>query len=260
MALWKYKLADGWHVLYGGILANILRKDKNLSDVEDRAAAREALELTGNSNTTHYHDSRYMTRTETQEHLENQMMLVNSALTAAEERINQLAAQIEESLNKLFKKGMIIDWYGTADQVPDGWVICDGKHGTPDLRDKFVVGAGLSYALKATGGEATHTLTVSESPIHNHSATIAQSGNHHHWTMDRKHTASFLVHNAGVNLSVQDIYYGDDGRYNNDWFNAYTSYDGTHGHGITINNAGNGQAHENRPPYYALYKIMYVGT
>ena len=54
MGLLKYKLRDGWHILYGGILQKILRKDMNLSDVDNVAAARSNLGLTGNV-TTHYH-------------------------------------------------------------------------------------------------------------------------------------------------------------------------------------------------------------
>jgi len=54
MGLLKYKLRDGWHILYGGILQKILRKDMNLSDVDNVATARSNLGLTGNV-TTHYH-------------------------------------------------------------------------------------------------------------------------------------------------------------------------------------------------------------
>lgn len=54
MGLLKYKLRDGWHVLYGGILQKVLRKDMNLSDVDNVASARSNLGLTGNV-TTHYH-------------------------------------------------------------------------------------------------------------------------------------------------------------------------------------------------------------
>ena len=56
MGLLKYKLSDGWHILYGGILQKILRKDMNLSDVDNVATARSNLGLTGNV-TTHYHQT-----------------------------------------------------------------------------------------------------------------------------------------------------------------------------------------------------------
>jgi hypothetical protein len=41
--------------------------------------------------------------------------------------------------------GMILIWSGTVITIPDGWHLCDGTEGTPDLRDKFIVGAGDSY-------------------------------------------------------------------------------------------------------------------
>lgn len=59
--------------------------------------------------------------------------------------------------------GMIIIWSGAAGSIPTGWQICDGTGGTPDLRGQFVVGAGSTYAVGATGGAATMDL----SHIHN---------------------------------------------------------------------------------------------
>ena len=53
--------------------------------------------------------------------------------------------------------GGIILWSGSVASIPAGWQLCDGTNLTPDLRDKFVVGAGSSYAVNATGGNATHT-------------------------------------------------------------------------------------------------------
>jgi microcystin-dependent protein len=50
--------------------------------------------------------------------------------------------------------GTIKMWHGIEADVPVGWQICDGTNGTPDLRDKFVVGAGSSYTLGETGGSA----------------------------------------------------------------------------------------------------------
>jgi hypothetical protein len=73
--------------------------------------------------------------------------------------------------------GMISLWYGSIGSVPVGWYLCDGTNGTPDLRDRFVVGAGSTYSVAATGGSAnaivvshTHTATsVVTDPGHTHS-------------------------------------------------------------------------------------------
>ena len=57
-----------------------------------------------------------------------------------------------------FVTGMIMLWSGSTGTVPSGWRLCDGGGGTPDLRNRFVVGAGSSYAVNATGGSANATL------------------------------------------------------------------------------------------------------
>ena len=64
--------------------------------------------------------------------------------------------------------GGIILWHGSIASIPVGWYLCDGNNGTPDLRDKFIVGAGSTYTVAETGGEATHTLTITEIPSHTH--------------------------------------------------------------------------------------------
>lgn len=56
--------------------------------------------------------------------------------------------------------GTILIWHGSVATIPAGFVLCDGTNGTPDLRDKFVIGAGGSLAPGATGGTETHTHTV----------------------------------------------------------------------------------------------------
>lgn len=55
---------------------------------------------------------------------------------------NNLLETISTMIQSAFVKGMIIAWYGEANKVPNGWVICDGKNNTPDLRDKFIMGVG----------------------------------------------------------------------------------------------------------------------
>ena len=52
--------------------------------------------------------------------------------------------------------GIICLWYGAIVNIPAGWTLCDGNNGTPDLRDKFVVGAGSTYAVNETGGNVNH--------------------------------------------------------------------------------------------------------
>ena len=56
--------------------------------------------------------------------------------------------------------GGIINWSGAIVDIPAGYQLCDGTNGTPNLRDKFVVGAGTTYAVDDHGGAATHTHTM----------------------------------------------------------------------------------------------------
>src|SRR5450756_1924749 len=74
----------------------------------------------------------------------------------------------------LIPKFGIILWAGAIVDIPLGWSLCDGNNGTPDLRDRFVTGAG-NLAVGAIGGEATHTLSIDEMPAHTHSATTANN-------------------------------------------------------------------------------------
>src|SRR5690606_19438934 len=76
--------------------------------------------------------------------------------------------------------GGIIMWSGSIDSIPPGWALCDGRNGTPDLRDKFIVGAGQSYQVGNTGGRKEVTLTTSQLPTHTHTASISSSGTHNH--------------------------------------------------------------------------------
>lgn len=64
-------------------------------------------------------------------------------------------------------KGMIIEWYGAIVDIPSGFALCDGNNGTPDLRNRMVIGAGDTYAVGASGGTLTHTHTVNQA-AHTH--------------------------------------------------------------------------------------------
>ena len=60
------------------------------------------------------------------------------------------------NLTNAMPVGGIIIWSGSAAAIPTGFVLCDGSSGTPDLRDKFIVGAGSTYSVGANGGATTH--------------------------------------------------------------------------------------------------------
>ncbi len=52
--------------------------------------------------------------------------------------------------------GAIIQWFGSIASIPSGFILCDGAGGSPDLRNKFLVGAGDTYAVDAVGGAVNH--------------------------------------------------------------------------------------------------------
>lgn len=56
-------------------------------------------------------------------------------------------------------KGIILLWYGSVANIPGGWHLCDGTAGTPDLRDRFIIGAGDTYDPDDSGGASTHLHT-----------------------------------------------------------------------------------------------------
>ncbi|MFM9836904.1 MAG: hypothetical protein ACKVOQ_01500 [Cyclobacteriaceae bacterium] len=73
--------------------------------------------------------------------------------------------------NALVPSGSILMWSGSIASIPSGWVLCNGTNGTPDLRDRFIVGAGNSYAVSNTGGQNSVALSIGELPSHNHTFT-----------------------------------------------------------------------------------------
>ena len=80
-------------------------------------------------------------------------------------------------------------WNGLSTSIPDGWKLCDGTNGTPNLSGRFIVGIGSngesSYSLGDDDGEDFHQLTVSEMPSHNHGGSTGNDGGHHHIYRDR---------------------------------------------------------------------------
>ena len=134
--------------------------------------------------------------------------------------------------------GGIIIWSGSSASIPSGWVLCNGSNSTPDLRDKFVVGAGSTYAVGDTGGSA-NAIVVS----HTHTGT-ASGGAH-------THTVTTHYSTSGSH-SVSD----NGGGYREGSFTATTDAGGTHSHSFTTDSTGSSATNANLPPYYALCYIM----
>jgi microcystin-dependent protein len=142
--------------------------------------------------------------------------------------------------------GGIIMWSGSIASIPSGWFLCNGSNGTPDLRNRFIVGAGSSYGVGVTGGADSVTLATSQIPSHSHSfsGTTNTTGAHQHNVPHEGGSAT-----AGPNLA---------GSSQTPNFNTLTDVQGNHAHTFsgTTSSVGSNGAHENRPPYYALAYIM----
>ena len=81
-----------------------------------------------------------------------------------------------DTTSTAFPAGIITLWSGSSASIPGGWTLCDGTSSTPDLRDKFVVGATSTYAVgdNATmGNTGPHTLTTAEMPAHTHTYNVS---------------------------------------------------------------------------------------
>ena len=69
--------------------------------------------------------------------------------------------------------GSIIMWHGDSSNIPSGWHLCDGGSGTPNLTDRFIIGAGDSYGANTTGGASTASITLVPAGGHDHGGYAA---------------------------------------------------------------------------------------
>ena len=137
--------------------------------------------------------------------------------------------------NILFPSGGIIIWSGSSATIPSGWLLCNGTSGTPDLRDRFVIGAGSTYAVGATGGSAD-AIVVS----HTHTATVTDPGHFH-------------AYGQGQRVQVGE----DNGvAYDAETGSTFNTQSKTTGISVSNSSTGSSGTNANLPPYYALCYIM----
>lgn len=203
---------------------------------------------------------------------DDHIRLIKSAIKATFPNITAPVTATAAQLNSPIPAGVIVLWSGAVGAVPSGWALCNGSNGTPDLRDRFVVGAGSTYAVGATGGTTTtsaaggHTHTEASAGGHNHTGvtgdtalTTAQMPSHTH-TWSGTQTAEDNNFTAGSNwlregstvqssaFTVTTTATGEGAAHSHT-----IGTDGSHSH--TINAVGD-HTHTVTPPYYALAYIM----
>lgn len=131
--------------------------------------------------------------------------------------------------------GLIAIWSGSIATIPSGWLLCNGTSGTPDLRDKFVIGAGSTYAVAATGG-SKDAIVVS----HTHTATVTDPGHTHAYGNAQR---------VQVGTDNGTAYDGQTG-------SAFNTQSNTTGISVSNSTTGSSGTNANLPPYYALAFIM----
>jgi microcystin-dependent protein len=130
--------------------------------------------------------------------------------------------------------GLVVEFFGLSTALPEGWLLCDGNNGTPNLIDKFIIGAGDTYAIGAQGGSAD-AITVA----HTHTATTSSGGGH-------SHTFGLGIGTLSGGIS--------DGPQTN---TASTTANGAHSHSSNvIDNSGETATGKNLPPYLSLVYII----
>jgi len=146
----------------------------------------------------------------------------------------------------------IVLWYGSVANVPPGWAVCDGTNGTPDLRDKFILGAGSTYNYGQSGGSANVTLSNSHLPSHTHTV-VCQKTDHQH-----SHTHP-NVFSSNLNYGWGVQYGGTAGHWQTGSYPySQQNVQLDHTHPGQVGNAGSGQSFQILPPFYALLYIIKV--
>jgi hypothetical protein len=151
-------------------------------------------------------------------------------------------AFVQTALSAAFTSGMIMMWSGTIATIPTGWVLCNGSNSTPDLRNKFVIGAhtdSAGVAYSTVTGSNTQTGGTKDAIVvsHTHTATVTDPGH--------THSGSYATVAAGANT----VPGGSN-------ITGATIPSAVTGISVVNSTEGSSGTNQNLPPYYALAFIM----
>lgn len=188
---------------------------------------------------------------------------IGGAMTLTQDELNSLPGDITTAVDDLKTElaghlvptGTILLWSGATVDIPVGWALCDGANGTPDLRGRFLVGAGGSYAVDATGGSASATSSASGDHNHGgstagHALTVNEMPSHSHGLSGKE-----VYHKGGTEYDIL----ANDGRQSTGTVLNAEGGNNPHSHGI---GASGTHTHTvaTLPPYYALAYIVKTST
>lgn len=201
----------------------------------------------------------------------------DGSLVLADEQIllNWLSPEIVQAwIRAGVPVGTVIAFSGNIANVPANWSLCDGTNGTPDLRNRFIVGAGSDFAADSTGGASSHThgITIESGGAHTHTGTVgghaltvAQIPQHKHANgVTDSGTDLFSRGSTAAAVTTPDSI---DNNSNNGTLEGWTSDVGggeEHTHPLDLdesgahNHTGTSDSASSLPPYYALVYIMKV--
>jgi len=153
-------------------------------------------------------------------------------------------------------KGVIVMWSGTLATIPAGWALCDGSNGTPNLKDKFIVGVGIDFAFGATGG--TKSVDIS----HSHSIAADSPGTNYVGDHQHSYSGTTSINSNTDKRSKTNDLQDTGGSVHNHAYSGVTSVSGGHTHTVNAHShyGATGVAGtttlDKLPPYYALAYIM----
>jgi len=224
---------------------------------------------------------------------DNHLRLIKQVLKNTFPNVTGIVSASHHTLNGSVPIGGIILWSGALNTIPAGWVLCyGGTHArsdgagnitSPNLQDRFVVGAGSGYAVGAVGGAIAQAGSTDWHGGHGHTASTDSQGNHNHGGFTGNFTlqiAHIPAHSHSTSLNVggytaggPGVAYIQSGNAATGSFNTSSQggsdphrhsigTDGSHAHNVTVNADGahwhNVSVPDGRPPFYALAYIMKI--